>query len=64
MSEERAQQFRRRQDLQDIGRAELERRLKYLLSAYAQLYPMPLRGFTVRFDDGVTLEPLAREKRL
>ncbi len=58
------QKCRRREDLREIGRLELEKRLKYLLSAYAQMYPVPLKGFNVRFDDGVVVEPVAREKRL
>jgi hypothetical protein len=55
---------RRREDLLNIARSEVEARLKGIVTAYVGLFPVPLKGINIRFQDGVIIEHLPMDKRL
>ncbi len=57
-------QTRRREDLLNIARTEMELRLKGVITAYVGLFPVPLKGVNIRFDDGITIEYVPKEKKL
>jgi len=57
-------QSRRREDLVSIARGEMELRLKGVVTAYARLFPVPLKGINIRFEDGVTVEYVPLEHKL
>lgn len=57
-------QARRREDLMNIARTDIELRLKGAILAYAQLFPVPLKGINIHFNDGITVEYVPKEKKL
>jgi len=57
-------QTRRREDLVSIARNEMELRLKGIVTVYARLFPVPLKGINIRFENGVTVEYVPLEHKL
>lgn len=55
---------RRREDLSRIARDEMETRLKHVVTAYAQLFPVPLREINISFRDGVSVQYVSEARHL
>ncbi len=57
-------QYRRREDIIRIARSEMETRLKYIVTAYAQLSPVPLKEINISLKDGVSISYVTVDKKL
>jgi hypothetical protein len=57
-------QTRRREDIARIARDQMETRLKSVVTAYARLFPVPLKEINISLHDGVTIQCVAEEKKL
>jgi hypothetical protein len=55
---------RRREDLRNIARTEMEMRLKGIVTAYAQLFPVPLKSINIHLEDGIKVEYISQEVKL
>jgi hypothetical protein len=57
-------QLRRREDLVRIARSEMESRLKYVVTAYAHLFPVPLKEININLRDGIVISCVPEDKKL
>ena len=55
---------RRREDLSRIARDEMEERLKHVITAYAQLFPVPLKEINISLRDGISVQYVSEAKRI